>query len=91
MERGTGIVDRHTTAQASTAVQSNGADALFVKVLVNFEQISFVIHPGVQGLAQGGQLAALDDHNRAVDLGDYTDRNGFMFCKRRIGQRDNSC
>ena len=90
MEGGAGIVDRHTTAQTGAAVERDGADALLIEVLVDFKQIGFVIDPGVQGLAQSRQLAAPDDDNRAVDFGDYADRNGSIFCKRCIGQRDSS-
>lgn len=87
MERGAGIVDRHTTAQAGAAVERDGAETLFIEVLVNLEQIGFVIHPGVQRLAQGRQLAAGDDDYRTVDFGDDADRDGLIFYKRCIGQR----
>ena len=83
---GARVVDRHATAQAGTAVERDGADALFIEV----QQIGFVIHPGVQGLPQGWQLAACDDNNRAVNFGDHADRYGFSLCKRCIGQRENS-
>ena len=90
MEGGARVVDRHTTAQTGAAVERDGADALFIEVLVNFEQIGFVIDPGVQGLAQSRQLAAPDDDNRTVNFGDHADRNGLIICKRCIGQRDSS-
>ena len=86
MEGGARVVDRHTTAQAGAAVERDGADSLFIEVLVNFEQIGFVIDSGVQSLAQGRQPAAPDDDNRAVNFGDHADHYGSIFCKRCIGQ-----
>ncbi len=81
------VVDRHAATQAGGTMQGDGADMLLIKVLVNFEQTGFVIHPGVQGLAQGRQLAACNNDNRTVDFGDYSDRNGFIIFKRCNGQR----
>ena len=72
-------------------MQSDGTDVLLVKVLVHFEQIGFMIEVCAQCLTQRGQLVTGNDDNRSMDFGDCADWNGLMFCKRCIGQRDNSC
>ena len=91
MQRRSCVVDRHTTTQAGGTMQGDGADMLLIKVLVNFEQIGFVIEVCAQCLTQRGQLVTGNDYNRSMDFGDCADWNELMFCKRCIGQRDNSC
>lgn len=55
-------------------MQGNGADMALVEMLMHLEQIGFVVEACAQGLAQGGQSVAGDDHYRSMNLGDDADR-----------------
>jgi len=76
------VVDRHAATQTRGTMQCDSAGALLIKVLVNFEQIGFVIEVCAQCLTQRGELITSNDDNRAVDFSDYADLKGSIFCKR---------
>jgi hypothetical protein len=57
-------------------MQRDGAHMMFINVLMNFEQVGFVIQPGTQCLSQWRQYIASNDSHRAMNLGNDTD--GFM-------------
>ena len=70
MERRARIVNRHAPVQPGAAVQGDRAQMVRVQVLMYLEQIGLVIQIGAQGLAQGRQRIAGNDHDRAMHFGD---------------------
>jgi hypothetical protein len=78
LQRRPEIVDRHAALQARSTVESDGADMAFVEVLVDLEQIDFMIDPAVQGLPERRQRLAGDHHHRAVNFGNGADDRGLL-------------
>ena len=82
MERRSGVVNRHAPPEAGTSVQGDGAHMIFINMLVHLKEIGFVVESGAQGLSQGRQSIAGNDHYRSMDLGNFTDRYLFFHIVR---------
>ena len=68
-------------------MQGDGTNMPFIEVLVNFEQIGFVIQVCAQCLTQRGEPVTGDDHYWTMDFSDDSDLEGLILSKGGSGQR----
>ena len=84
------VIDRHAATQAGGTMQGDSANMPFIEVLVNFEQIGFVIQVCAQCLTQRGEPVTGDDHYWTMDFSDDSDLEGLILSKGGSGQRGHS-
>jgi hypothetical protein len=72
MQRRPGVINSHAPIQTGASVQGDDTRMVFIEVLMNLEQVGFVIEVCTQGLSQGRQRFTGDDCYRAMDLRNHT-------------------